>query len=583
MVAHAVEPSSLIAPVSSAVEGRRQARIAVPVWILVAASLFVLLGSVIRFANLERKGYTNDEATTSLHVSGHTVEEYARDVVDGRVRTVGELRRFQYVDRGTTAADVVRGLAHEDPQHPPLYYLFERSWLDVFGDTIGAKRSMSALFGVMALAATAWFGFELFGALAPALVAAALLAVSPFHVVYAQQAREYALWTLLTAIACALVLGAIRKRSSWLWVLYCGVLVLALYTDPLFLFVLAAHVAYVLSLKSTRRAATLVPFSLATAAALALYGPWLALLFAGAHAGTVTNNSYLASALPPVLFAMKWIFNVGSLFYDLDYRWPYTAVLLLPIFAALAVAFVTILRSAAPRTSIFLMLLIGVPVCALVIPDLLHHETRSTSSRYFVPAWLGVELLLAWFIARAAQSVVSWQRALALNGACAYLALGAVSCAVGTFETTWWADGSAVHLRAMATIIAGADRPLVVYHSTWTHGRSEPSLWDFIVPQLIDELPTTVRVQQLRRDGAVRIDDTAGTTFLVDPTDAFRARLAALGAVLVPLNLDASEQAGPFRSLRSKAAEARGRSYTEAQQTLWRFERLPKTVALSVP
>ncbi|GAC1578286.1 MAG: hypothetical protein NVS3B7_11880 [Candidatus Elarobacter sp.] len=545
-------------------------------WILAVLVVVLLFGCVIRATNLERKGYTNDEATTSLHVSGHTIADYDRAVVDGRVRSNAELRRFQFVDPATTFADVASGLAREDPQHPPLYYVLERVWLLVFGDSIAAKRSMSAAFGSLVMAGMVWLGSELFRRRAAGFVAAALVAVSPFHVVYAQQAREYALWTLLTVLASALLLRALRCPSMGVWIAYGVATVLGLYTDPLYVTVVAAHAVYVVFLERTPRRGTLLPFFVAIGVAFLAYGPWLAVLLAGAHAGKVTNNTYLAASLPLALFALKWMFNVGTVFYDLDYRWPYTAVVLVPIFTGIALAFIVLVRRTERRIWLFAIALTGVPIAALLVPDLVHHETRSTSSRYLVPAWLGIELAVAWLIARVAESPIRRQRKTALACFGGLLAIGAVASTVGSFTTSWWADGSVPNLRSMANVIAAADRPSIVYHSTWGAGRGEPPLWDFIIPQLIGELPGTVLVQQIPIDAPIAIDGSASTVFLVDPTDRFRGRLAALGAVLRKVDLAGSDRPRSLRGLRARAEASRGAHYTENQQTLWRFERLPQ-------
>jgi uncharacterized membrane protein len=556
--------------------GSRAARPRTSSWIVAAIVVVLLLGCAIRVTNLDRKGYTNDEATTSMHVAGHTIAGYYAAVVDGRVRTNAELKRFQHVDPATTVADVARGLAREDPQHPPLYYVLERGWVSAFGDSIAAKRSLSAVFGILAMLAMIWLGAELFGRRAAGLVAAALFAVSPFQVVYAQQAREYALWTLLTVVTSALLLRALRSPAAGLWIAYGVATALGLYTDPLFVFVVAAHGVYVLFVQGRPRLKTLLPYLVATAGAFVAYGPWLAVLLAGAHAGKVTNNTYLAAPLPISLFVLKWIFNLGTVFYDLDYRWPYTAVVLVPIFVAIAVAFIAVVRKTERRVWLFLIALTFVPIAALVIPDLLHHQTRSTSSRYLVPAWLGIELALAWLIARMAASSSARLRVTSVASAAGLVALGAVASAVGSFATSWWADGSVPNLRSMANVIAAADRPLIVYHATWGGGHSEPPLWDFIIPQLIGELPGSVRVQQLPTDVPVAIGGGASTVFLVDPTDPFRARLAALGAVLRRVDLQGPDQPSSLRGLRSRAEASRGAGYTENSQSLWRFERLPR-------
>lgn len=42
----------------------------------------------------------------------------------------------------------------------------------------------------------------------------ALIAVSPFHVLYAQEAREYSLWTVTILLSSAALLRAMRVKTK---------------------------------------------------------------------------------------------------------------------------------------------------------------------------------------------------------------------------------------------------------------------------------------------------------------------------------------------------------------------------------
>lgn len=91
-----------------------------------------------------------------------------------------------------------------DPQ-PPLYPLILKGWVALAGDGAAALRAPSALAGVLAVALL-WGAARV---IAPAVgfFAAALLAVAPFQIEFAQEARAYALVT----VAFALVLyGGLR-------------------------------------------------------------------------------------------------------------------------------------------------------------------------------------------------------------------------------------------------------------------------------------------------------------------------------------------------------------------------------------
>ena len=84
-------------------------------------------------------------------------------------------------------------------QHPPLYYTLLHIWMGL-GDTVAHVRTLSALFGTLTIPAVYLTGHRLADGKV-GLLAALLLAVSPFHVRFAQEARMYALLALNASLA----------------------------------------------------------------------------------------------------------------------------------------------------------------------------------------------------------------------------------------------------------------------------------------------------------------------------------------------------------------------------------------------
>ena len=85
-------------------------------------------------------------------------------------------------------------------QHPPLYYSLLHFWQTIFGDGQGTVRAFSALCSTLAMpffygACRRWFVER------TALIATLILAISPFHIRYAQETRMYALLALAVAAA----------------------------------------------------------------------------------------------------------------------------------------------------------------------------------------------------------------------------------------------------------------------------------------------------------------------------------------------------------------------------------------------
>jgi mannosyltransferase len=132
--------------------------------------LLVLLtgaGAVLRFAGIGDKSLWIDEAF-SVWVSQQPLESLWRTTVD---------------------LDL----------HPPLYYASLHAWL-ALGHGEVALRSLSALLSVLTLPVVFLIG-ERLGGRALGLLSCGLLAVSPLHIAYAQQARMYALMTLCAALS----------------------------------------------------------------------------------------------------------------------------------------------------------------------------------------------------------------------------------------------------------------------------------------------------------------------------------------------------------------------------------------------
>ncbi|HOJ19976.1 MAG TPA: glycosyltransferase family 39 protein [Armatimonadota bacterium] len=104
-----------------------------------------------------------------------------------------------------------------DPGNPPLYYLALGQWLALFGDSEIALRSFSAVAGVLSVPVIYLLGRELFGRRAGAL-AALLLAFSPIHLFYSQEARQYTPAMFLGLVSAWLFMRAVKtdRWAHWL-------------------------------------------------------------------------------------------------------------------------------------------------------------------------------------------------------------------------------------------------------------------------------------------------------------------------------------------------------------------------------
>lgn len=158
---------------------------------------------------------------------------------------------------------------------PPLYYLLLHAWISALGTSDLAVRALSAVASLAALPVV-WAGGRRLGGPRVAAAALLLLAVNPFAVRYATEARMYALVQLLAAAGLLAVLRALERPvpARLLPVGLCaGALALTHYWS---LFLLAATGVALLALSAhgAHRASALRVLG-ALAGGLALLLPWL--------------------------------------------------------------------------------------------------------------------------------------------------------------------------------------------------------------------------------------------------------------------------------------------------------------------
>ena len=223
--------------------------------------IVLILGIFFRFFNLDRKVYWFDEVYTSFRVAGYTSQEIDLEIFQNQLITPADLQKFQQIKPKSTLADTIHSLVTEDPQHPPLYFSLARGWMQMFGSSLTASRSLPALISLLSLPLMYALARELFVTKSTAAIATALLALSPFDILFAQTARQYSLLTL-TIIGSSFFLIKAIKKSTWLnWILFSLFCTLGLYTHPFFGLNLIGYAVFVviyLAVKKNQNQQTLI-------------------------------------------------------------------------------------------------------------------------------------------------------------------------------------------------------------------------------------------------------------------------------------------------------------------------------------
>ena len=430
----------------------------------------LVLGIFFRFANLGQKVYWIDESYTSLRISGYTESEFIQQVVDGQVRNIKYLQKYQRINSEKTVVDTVKGLALEEPQIAPLYFIATRFWVQLFGDSVAVTRSMSAVFSLLALPCMYWLCLELFDSSLTAWLAVSLLAVSPFQIVYAQEARPYSLFVLITLLSGAALLRGMRLKTNSSWAIYAAIVALGFYSHLLFALVLLGHGIYVAISEKMRFNKTVIGYLLAATAGFIAFSPWTVVYLINSQ--NVSNKTAWLFVKRPLSDLVKyWVSNITKQFFDIGLysNLPRLYFLLsIPVMLIILIivgySFYLLLSQTERRVWLFVMTLTCVTLAIFLPSDLIRGGILSLNTRYMVPCYLGMQIAVAYFFAVkmtspqvTMQLQKLWRLALA-----ALLSIGIISCCIYLPADSWWNKGRFYMNIPIARTINSASGPLLV-------------------------------------------------------------------------------------------------------------------------
>jgi uncharacterized membrane protein len=432
------------------------------------AILAILAGILFRTYHPGAKTLWGDEIAGLIHTLGYTEAEIVR--AGPTIRTAGDIQAYFQLsgprnDGPRPLVATIRSLAAEDPQHPPVYYLLGRLWATWAGVTPTALRTLPLIFGVLSIGAMAWLAFELFGSRTAALLAASLYAISPFEVLYSQEARETTLWALETLLSSALLLRASRIGGMKLWVAYGLTSAVSLYTYPLAAFVMVCHCAVVVADPRLRKREVALPYFLASLAATLPFVPWLVIL-ATSESGLKALGNLLANKPTPLQVVLAFMRDIKATMIDVGMVEPGTTTRLALSVAGtaiLALLLYCLVRLAASRkqtASLFILALFVIPALPLL---LIHGGALIGQLRYLQPTFLAIQLAFtAFFYTKLENAHARAPLSAAVVGAyLMILTLSFISCWISAGADTWYpkAYERTAHV---AAIVNQSAQPLVV-------------------------------------------------------------------------------------------------------------------------
>lgn len=423
--------------------------------LVIAALLSIAAVSGLRFTNLGAKVYWHDEAYSSLRVFGHTGPEYYASMFDGKVHSVADVQNYQHANPELGIQATLAALASR-PEHPPLYYFMARLWAGLFEDPVVALRSLSALFGLLLLPSVYWFARELFGDARVSWMALALTAASPLHLLYAQEARQYALWLTLTALSGAALLHVLRTGSRRTLIVYALTVTLGLYAHLMYAFTVVAHALYLGLTRDKYPPDRLKTCAVALVCGVLALTPWLLLLL-NAIPDVAQATGWMQIPVSAPVRAQAWFININRLFFDFP-----GSVYLVPVSVGLAVAAVyTLSRRTPVRVWLLPVLLLAISGGAVILPDMLDGGRRSLEARYLLPALLLVQLCVAYLLGTRVSLRTFRGRAFGLTGLL-IIAGGVYSQLTIVASDTWWNKSFSANNGKIAAVVNAAERPLLI-------------------------------------------------------------------------------------------------------------------------
>lgn len=473
---------------------------------------FLVLSVCFRFIHLDRKVYWHDEAYTSMVITARPGNYLSKGLFQNTVAKPADLLAYQQFVPTLSLKDMIVRKGVEDAQHPPLYYILLRLWAKIWGTSPTVTRGFTALLSLLMFPVVYWFCVELFESSLVGWVAIALFAVSPFQLVYAQEAREYGLWAVLSLASSALLLQAIRSPSWRNWVLYGASMVAALYTALFAVWLAVGHFFYLLVVdegsqlikRPLRIGKSTVLLSVTLLVVLLLFLPWayFVITSGGLLEGT---TSWVSVPLPSLISIQSTIFNFSRSFVDfnLELSNPIAYGFAIPILMLQGYAVYVLCRNTSRRIWWFMLTFIGSTALAFWLPDLLSGGQRFTVTRYIIPCFIGLQIVVAYFLAvfligltqkrspnplrkrafkippflsgargdqdfkpQVRKSYLTklkhWKAQAAMLVFSLLMIVGIASCSVYIQSNTWWNKVLNTNYHQVAAIVNGSDRPLVI-------------------------------------------------------------------------------------------------------------------------
>ncbi|MEA5601456.1 glycosyltransferase [Nostoc sp. UHCC 0252] len=202
--------------------------------------MWLIIGISLRLTNLTAKPPWTDEFSTLVFSLGNT---FLSVPLDQAIAPDILLQPLQ-PNPAASIGDVVHNLITQDT-HPPLYFALAYLWMKLFPSDGGlvslfGARSLPAIVGAASIPCIYILGRVAFRSQLVGHLAAAMMAVSPYGIFLAQEARHYslaALWVIASLTCLVIATRHIQNRTPlpiWIVLFWVGINALGVATHYFF-------------------------------------------------------------------------------------------------------------------------------------------------------------------------------------------------------------------------------------------------------------------------------------------------------------------------------------------------------------
>ncbi|MEH2110017.1 glycosyltransferase family 39 protein [Nostoc sp.] len=498
-----------------------------PSWLRFLIIFLLTMSILFRFFNLDSKVFWHDETYALLRISGYTINEAKQQLFNNRVISGESFAQFQGANPEKSLNDTIMSLAKQDSQHPPLYYIIARLWMEIFGNSVTAIRSLSACISLLVFPSVYWLCRELFNVpLSVPGIAIALMAISPIHLVYAQEAQEYILWLVTILLSSASLLRAMRLEDELakerqrpdlfaIWSIYAVTLAISLYTFLWSAFVAVAHGIYVIITAKFQFTETVRTYLLASLVGFLAFMPWITIVIGDFFQFLISADKTTAqSSLIPIFPFL--LMQLSRIFFDIDLSSEnFLGYLITPIFLTLVgYSIYFVCRTTNYKVWSFIITLIVVPALPLIMPDFIAGGIRSSTEPYLIPSYLGIQVAVAYLLATQVYNGSGSRRRIWHIIMTLVIISGLISSKVSSQAETWWNKGMNYGNPQIAQIINQTTRPLLISDALGNNYGNVFSLSYLLEPK--------VRFLLVNNQKNPKIPDGFTDVFLLNPSDTWR-------------------------------------------------------------